>query len=129
MKEKTQRNNQRSCERNTDQAVDSRWKMIFNGRKIEALYLWFVFMNQPDMAKYLCSRSRVRHISYVLFLYHILTIRIKRLLLFSQLKFISKQRRKTMIVLKKLHSKLIEYLYLIYLLMKTEGSIDTRKAS
>jgi len=44
------------------QSVDSRWKMIFNGRKIEALYLWFVFMNQPDMAKYLCSRSRVRHI-------------------------------------------------------------------
>jgi hypothetical protein len=42
------------------QAVDSRWKMIFNGRKIEALYLWFVFMNQPDMAKYLCFRSRVR---------------------------------------------------------------------
>ncbi|CAF4216265.1 unnamed protein product, partial [Rotaria magnacalcarata] len=31
---------------------------IFDGRKTEALYLWFVFMNQPAMAKYLCSRSR-----------------------------------------------------------------------
>ncbi|CAF3856239.1 unnamed protein product [Adineta steineri] len=34
------------------------WEMIFNDRKTEALYLWFVFMNKPDMAKYLCSRSR-----------------------------------------------------------------------
>ncbi|CAF0727747.1 unnamed protein product [Adineta steineri] len=30
----------------------------FDGRKTEALYLWFVFMNQPALAKYLCSRSR-----------------------------------------------------------------------
>ncbi|CAM4803184.1 unnamed protein product [Rotaria magnacalcarata] len=36
---------------------------IFDGRKTEALYLWFVFMNQPAMAKYLCSRSRVRYAS------------------------------------------------------------------
>ena len=33
---------------------------IFEGRHVEALYLWFIFMNQPDMAKCLCSRSRVR---------------------------------------------------------------------
>ncbi|CAF1184093.1 unnamed protein product, partial [Adineta ricciae] len=31
---------------------------IFNERKTEALYLWFIFMNQPMMAKYLCSRCR-----------------------------------------------------------------------
>jgi hypothetical protein len=45
---------------NKSQEVDWMWRVIFNGRKIEALYLWFVFMNQPTMAKYLCSRSRVR---------------------------------------------------------------------
>ncbi|UJR07341.1 hypothetical protein I4U23_011628 [Adineta vaga] len=31
---------------------------IFDGRKTEALYLWFIFMNKPAIAKYLCSRSR-----------------------------------------------------------------------
>ncbi|UJR11064.1 hypothetical protein I4U23_015247 [Adineta vaga] len=36
----------------------NRISKIFEGRKIEALYLWFVFMNLPDMAKYLCSRCR-----------------------------------------------------------------------
>jgi hypothetical protein len=47
---------------NSERELDSMWEIIFNGRKIEALYLWFVFMNQPAMAKYLCSRSRVRYI-------------------------------------------------------------------
>lgn len=37
---------------------------IFDGRQVEALFLWFVFMNQLDMAKYLCSRSRVRFSVY-----------------------------------------------------------------
>jgi hypothetical protein len=49
------------CGHHNDQEINLSWNMIFNDRKIEALYLWFVFMNQPDMAKYLCSRSRVRH--------------------------------------------------------------------
>ncbi|CAF4581833.1 unnamed protein product [Rotaria socialis] len=39
---------------------------IFDGRKTEALYLWFVFMNQPAMAKYLCSRSRNQTVASLL---------------------------------------------------------------
>ena len=27
--------------------------------KTEKLYLWFLYMNRPQMAKYLCSKSRV----------------------------------------------------------------------
>ena len=57
---KTQANEQLSYGRNKDQKLYLPWEKIFDGRKVEALYLWFLFMNQPDMAKYLCSRSRVR---------------------------------------------------------------------
>ena len=39
---------------------DANWKKIFENRKTEALYVWFLFMNERDMAMYLCSRSRVR---------------------------------------------------------------------
>ncbi len=59
-REKEQTNGQFLCGRNKDRKAYLKWEIIFNDRKTEALYLWFVFMNQPDMAKYLCFRSRVR---------------------------------------------------------------------
>ena len=42
---------------------------LFDANKVETLYLWFLFMNRPDMAKYLCSRCQVSEFMTSFFLY------------------------------------------------------------
>ena len=44
---------------------------LFNSNKTETLYLWFLFMNRPDMAKYLCSRCQVRSLFITSFCFSI----------------------------------------------------------
>jgi hypothetical protein len=65
-RQKTRTRGQLCFWRNKEQPVYLNVNKIFEGRKTEALYLWFLFMNQPDMAKYLCSRSQVRQTPYYL---------------------------------------------------------------
>ncbi|CAF1026030.1 unnamed protein product [Adineta steineri] len=68
-RKKNQARHQRLSTRNRKQDISSSYtpiSEIFNERKIEALYLWFIFMNQPNMAKYLCSRSRNQTVATLL---------------------------------------------------------------
>ncbi|CAF1264022.1 unnamed protein product, partial [Rotaria sordida] len=39
---------------------------LFNENKIEKLYLWFLFMNRPEMAKFLCSRCQNQTVAALL---------------------------------------------------------------
>lgn len=58
------------------QTTDEYWhinkfqQLFHKQRRIQALYLWFIFMKRIDMGKYLCSKSRVESIRlFVFFLF------------------------------------------------------------
>jgi hypothetical protein len=71
-RENTRTRGQRFCRRNKERVVNLTFEKIFDKRKVEALYLWFVFMNQLEMAKYLCSRSQVRQTICSLSIYFVI---------------------------------------------------------